>query len=217
MSHLVYATALFDSFLTDTTRFLLLRDPLKLGNRSPVSWETFLNSKARIPTISESVTRRVREVAFWPFLRRLEFLNKTFDSQIVLSDENTRRLNRFASVRNAIVHDHALFEPVLDENDQVSARPRTPAHFEFESEDVATAIRTYASVALTIIVQVCERVLGVANDGDYMKYRDSLLRIDEDSEETQRATETPGAVNGSGEVHLPANYGVHPTPESGRG
>lgn len=146
-SHLVYATALFDSFLTDTTRFLLLRDPLKLGNKSSVSWETFLNAKARLPTITEAVTRRVREIAFWPFLRRIEFMNKTFDAQITPNSEDIQELNRFASIRNAIVHDHALFEPILDEEDHVIAKPRKPSHFDFADSDVANAIRTYTGVA----------------------------------------------------------------------
>lgn len=183
-SHLVYATALFDSFLTDTTRFLLLREPLKLGNRSPVSWETFLNVKARLPTITEAVTRRVREIAFWPFLRRIEFLNKTFDTQVTPDNESIQELNRFASIRNAIVHDHALYEPVLDDEDHVTARPRKPSHHDFDGNDVGAAIRTYSSVTRQIFVQVCERVLGAANEPAFRTHRDAMFRIEGETAES---------------------------------
>lgn len=131
-SHLVYATALFDSFLTDTTRFLFLRDPSKLGNRAPVPWETFVNPKAHVPTIVEAVTKRARDVAFWPFLRRIEFLNKTFRLAVLPQPPLLSNLERITGIRNAIVHDHTIFEPSIEEDRVVVLKKRELDHHQLE-------------------------------------------------------------------------------------
>ncbi len=175
LSQLVYATALFDSYITDTTRFLLIRDPLKLGIRSPVSWETFLNTRARVPTITEAVTRRAREVAFWPFLRRIEYLNKTFGAGIVLADDQRTKLEHFVSIRNAIVHDHAMFEPIMQGSGELVAQQRRAIHHEFNEDEIEIAIKTFSAIARSIFVGVCERVLNVGSDIAYIEYRERLF------------------------------------------
>ena len=174
-SHLVYATALFDSYLTDTTRFLMLRDPAKLGSRTPIYWETFLNLKARSSTIVQLVTKRTREIAFWPFLRRIEFLNKTFGLKASLDSSLLKDLEQYSGIRNAIVHDHALAEPGLADNDEVIIRQRRLGHHDLKSNDVRVAMRTYALAAKAVFSEVCERVFGAAGQDQYNQALEELF------------------------------------------
>ena len=204
-SHLVYATALFDSFLTDTTRFLFLRDPNKLGNRAPVLWETFINSQARVPTIIEAVTKRARDVAFWPFLRRIEFLNKTFGLAVSPQAPLLANLERVAGIRNAIVHDHTMFEPSIDEGGAVVVKKRELEHHELESMEVRSAMRTFASVGRLIFSEVCEKVLAAADDPDYKTTVDSAF-FPSKWEESLDDEPTPSAAGeNANSAELPAN------------
>jgi hypothetical protein len=57
ISELVYATTLFDTFLTDATRFLFLLQPKSIGKNSAVSLEILLSSNSKSEAITDAVNR----------------------------------------------------------------------------------------------------------------------------------------------------------------
>jgi hypothetical protein len=66
-SLLVYSTALFDSFLSDTTKFLLLSYPGSLGKDYQIPLTSLLSAKSKAPIINEAVSKRVRETKLSSF------------------------------------------------------------------------------------------------------------------------------------------------------
>jgi len=77
-SYLVYATTLLDTFLSDTTRFLLLLHPGSIGENHAVPLKALLAAESKNDLLNDAATRRSREIGYLPFLARLEFLRNQY-------------------------------------------------------------------------------------------------------------------------------------------
>ena len=161
VSHLVYATTLLDTFLSDTTVFLFLLFPGSMGTNHQVPLRKILDLRSRNEVITQAAMSRMREVSYLPFAARVQFLEQTFGLKITLGAEEYDALNHYTSIRNAAVHDQGSFELSLDENGHpVSRRKTCLAHpTPMDVDDVSKAIKAYERVATAVALAVCCQVL----------------------------------------------------------
>ena len=108
IAYLIYATTLLDTFLSETTRFLLLLFPRALGKKQTVPIEILLDSSSRAHIIESTVAKKVRELGHEGFLGRLSFLREQFGLSMNLSDEDNLGLEHFSGIRNALIHDQRV-------------------------------------------------------------------------------------------------------------
>ncbi len=166
ITHLVYATALFDTFLSETTRFLFLKQPRSLGNDTQLSLRTLLESRSRADAINRVVDKRVRELGFSGFKQRIEELERRFGLVTGMPEEVTATLERFASTRSTILHDQGLFQICLDSRGRISTSQRaclmqpTP----ISNAEAKEAVNAYGEGVRRIALSVMTQVLHLEED-----------------------------------------------------
>jgi len=170
-SLLVYATTLLDTFLTDTTRFLLLLHPDSIGDNQTVSLKSLLSAASTAELITDAALRRAREISYLPFLGRIEFLRKKFGLEIVLNANTVADLDHYSGIRNVVVHDQAVFDVRLDHSGVLEVSRKTcPRHPTLvKSTDLAAALRAYRVVAVAIYRDVVTRVLKSHPDENFLR------------------------------------------------
>lgn len=165
-SYIVYATTLLDTFLTETTRFLLLLFPKTLGKKQTVPLDIVLESTSRAKIIEDAVGKKVRELGHTGFLERLAFLREQFGLLINLSDQDIKELSHFSGIRNTVVHDQRVFELLLDDSCSVVAKlhvcPQHPTPI--ASKDYKHAEQVYKHVISKVYRAVVSDVLHMADN-----------------------------------------------------
>jgi hypothetical protein len=159
-SHLIYATALFDTFLSDVTRFLFLLFPGALGKEQQVKLELVLTSRSKSAIVNGIVARRVRELSYASFGDRLELLRSRFGVGVDLDAASRRELERVASLRNRLVHDEGPFEVFLSSrgalSTQIAKNPKRPTSI--ADNEVEVAIDLYGEVFYAIYLAVTTKI-----------------------------------------------------------
>ena len=177
ISLLVYATTLLDTFLSDTTQFLLLLHPGAIGKDQQVSLSTILQTRDTTQIIESAAAKRVRELSYLPFPARVEFLREKFGLAIQLRPEAEFALERFPSVRNTLVHDQGIFAVTLGpegvplvEQKTCSLHP-TP----LKVEDLGTAIDAYCEITIQVAKAILRQVFNLPSHPAYDSAFEALL------------------------------------------
>jgi hypothetical protein len=175
VSHLVYATTLLDTFLSDTTLFLFLLNPQAIGKDQQISLRTLINARSRNEAITEAAVTRMREIGYLSFNSRIDFLRKRFGLNITLPADVVDALHHYPSIRNTAVHDQGIYELGLHDDGTISSRQKTcPQHpTKITGKDVQKAIEAYERVAQSVAGTVFAQVL---KQGDHPRVQ-SLLRV----------------------------------------
>jgi len=152
VSHLVYATTLLDTFLSDTTLFLLLRHPGAIGPKKQIALDAVLGASSVHAVIAASATQKTREVSYLSFPDRLNYLRETFGLGFAFEGEAVDALAHYPSVRNAAVHDQGVFEITLNDTGSLVSRQKTCARHpsRVTGDDVTKAAHCYDAVAESI-------------------------------------------------------------------
>jgi hypothetical protein len=156
LSLLVYATTLLDTFLSDTTTFLLLKYPHSIGKTQQISIENLIGASSPRQLLVEAASRKTREISFLSFVGRIEFLQGTFGLTLNLDETVKTALVHYPSVRNAAVHDQGVFELSLSDEGKVVSRQKTCLHRPslISAKDINAAVNAYRSVANAIASSV---------------------------------------------------------------
>ncbi len=172
-SYFVYVMALFDSFLSDTTKFLLLLKPEALGQECKVPLSAVLAARSRSAIITDEVIRRVKKIGYQSFSTRLEFLENRFAFQLGLSSEVIAGLERFADLRNAVVHDLGTLSLSLDADQELVVELRScPLHpASVERNIVLEAAESFLQISSALHVQVMDSVLNAADTKEFSRTR----------------------------------------------
>lgn len=162
--HLVFATTLFDTFLTDTTRFILLLRPESIGKTQGITVADIIGAASKTELLRVAIDKRVRELSFKSFTDRIEFLAKTYGFEFEISEETTQELNHFSGVRNVLIHDQAFYELGLAEDGAVTHIARScPSHPRpVTSEEIKGALWAYFRAARSISRAVFTHMLKTA-------------------------------------------------------
>lgn len=167
--YFVYATTVFDTFISDTTRFLYLRDLGQLGDECRVPISLIRLPSAMAHFVNEEVAKKVRSLSTRnSFTQRLEQLRTKFNMGFDIT-EFRPSLERFSEVRNRFVHDSALFGFVLDESslNTVVIKADPAEVTDVSLDDVLEAMDTYMAVVLEVYRSVHKDVLGKPNEPEH--------------------------------------------------
>lgn len=127
--HLVFTTTLFDTFLTDATRFIFLLRPDSIGKSQGITVADIIDSDSRADLLRTAVDKRARELSYKSFADRIDFLVKNYGLALDISPETADELEHFSGVRNVMIHDQAFYELGLDEAGGVTYSARScPCH-----------------------------------------------------------------------------------------
>lgn len=165
LSLLVYATTLLDTFLLETTTFLLLLFPRSLGKTQQIPVSSLVSASSTSQLVSEAVSRKARELSFLPFVARVEYLRETFGLKYTLHDGDQTALAHFSSIRNAAVHDQGIYELALSDDGTIVCHTRRSAvrPTDISEHEVEAAVGSYRRVAGVIATAVMGQCLKAPN------------------------------------------------------
>jgi hypothetical protein len=161
LSHLVYATSLLDTFLTDTTQFLLMLFPSSIGKEFRISISDVIEKSSRSDILAAAASKKARELSYATFLERLTDLSRRFGLTINLGDADLEALRHFSTLRNVAVHDQGFLAFSLTDNGAVHCEQRVCSRHPtaVTIEDVRAAIHTYRRVVREVATAILRQVL----------------------------------------------------------
>lgn len=167
ISYLVYATSLFDTFLTDTVTFLFLLVPESMGKDIQIPLRSLLASRSRDSAIQQVVKSKARELSYKTFADRLGFLRERFGMPVNVADSDLERLVRFTELRNSAVHDQGILELKLNRRGAIASDPKSSnVHpTRLSAQDAADAAKLYRRIVERIGIDVLTHVLKVKKSG----------------------------------------------------
>ena len=159
--HLVFATTLLDSFLTDTTRFIFLMLPASIGKAQGITVSDIVAAKSTEELLRAAVEKRVRDVSYRSFCDRVQYLNEQYGLEVSLSPDVASDLEHFSGVRNVMIHDQAFYDlrvardgSVLLEQHSCSVHPRP-----VDGVQIGRAVAAYMTVVLGVASAVFRHLL----------------------------------------------------------
>jgi hypothetical protein len=166
VSLLVYMTTLLDTFLTDSTLFLLLVHPGAIGKNQSVSLESVLAATSPAQLLNQAALKRAREISFLSFLARAQYLDDQFGLQLSLPQATKDALEHYSGVRNVIVHDQGVYEFSLNDQKELTAKQKTCKKHPtpVSPDDLWAAKRAYSQLAYAVASNIFTRVLKVTNE-----------------------------------------------------
>lgn len=172
LSSLVYLTTLLDTFLSDTTKFLLLLHPRAIGPKQAVTLEDVLQAASTTDLLNDAAIKKTREVSYLPFVGRLEFLQQTFGLRLDLDDATMKQLEHYSSLRNTVVHDQGVFDCSLNAAGRIVVEQKTCSihPVPISGNDVRTSEELYQSVVVTVCRGVVVQVLKGSEHPAYKKF-----------------------------------------------
>lgn len=161
--HLVYATTLLDTFLTDTTRFIFLAIPASVGKAQGITVSDIMAARSTSELLRKAVDKRARELSYKSFIDRIEFFKDQYSARIELDDDTRQSLEHFSGIRNVIIHDQGYidFSPEPDGTIKLTQKscPVHPAYV--RREDIRGAVMAYSRVVRNVANAVFRDILKV--------------------------------------------------------
>lgn len=182
LSFLVYATTLLDSFLNDTTKFLLLLHPGAIGKDHSIKMDDLLSASSKQEAICIAAQRKVRDISFLSFLARVEYLKERFGLHVELDEDLIKDLDHYPGLRNVIVHDQSVFDIGLDEDGNLTVE-NVRCHYHptpLMDQDIDQAIRVYQILTSKIYTSIMTKILKSEPDPEVI----GLLTAFTDAERT---------------------------------
>ena len=179
---LLYSTSTFDSFLSDTTKFLLLMRPDALGKSCVVPIGTLTSPKSRAAILNKEVAKKVRALSTYSTIEeRIQFIREKFGLGYQPPDEALRSLRTVWNVRNEVAHDQSAFTFELDDTERHRIIPKghkLGVSSELTLDLIQSASHLYEKLAYGIYQAVLK---------DYFNASEEELRALYASEESFRA------------------------------
>jgi hypothetical protein len=176
---LITAFTLFDTFLSDTTRFLLLIHPNVIEDRK-VRMRDILNCKSMAEVIDEEVVRVIRGLSIESHRKRIKYLKDNFGIDTNTWTNKLDDLDRYELLRNEVVHDVSLFLYAMGDQPgelQVAQKAETTIHWKTAEEALLACVEMIQALS----IEICNRLFGTQLDeelADYMEKFMETLRKD---------------------------------------
>jgi hypothetical protein len=166
VSYLVRAATLFDTFFSETTRFLFLRNPRSLGSDCQIPLDTLLEARSKSDALNRLVEKKARDLAYLSLPERLKDLGRRFGLKPDFSPGIVDDLDDFSSTRNTMVHDQGFYDIKLDSRGRLAAEQRACARHRtpITRDELRRAVDAYTSAVRTIAAAVFTQVLHVVDD-----------------------------------------------------
>lgn len=189
ISHLVHATALFDTFLSECTLFLFMLHPGSMGKSHGLQVGDLLAASSRNELIGKVARGKTREEAYGSFSDRLEKIKKRYRLKLELDPTTADQLAHYSSIRNTILHDQAAFDVEIDDQGIVCSRQKAcPLHpTPVSDHDIKSAMRAYEEAGLLLACAIYHDVLKISPDQrllSWLERKTSKSRVEGSEEPT---------------------------------
>jgi hypothetical protein len=120
-----------------------------------------------------------------------------------LPDEVRKALEHYSSIRNTIVHDHAVYDIVLNDSMEIESSQKTcPVHHtHLEFEDFGKALSTYLQISMLIYNSIGNGVLRCNDSEEFksiMKSFEGLLSALKEPLASPSPTASPSNMDSNG-------------------
>ena len=161
ISNLVYVTTIFDTFLSDTTNFLMLLNPPSIGKTHMFQVDDIVSATSVSELLNQAILKKVRDISYLPFIGRIKYLGDTFGVSIKFSDIVFDMLEKYSGIRNVIVHDQGLYNMKLDDSKKIKLEPKIFGHKPtlVKNEELKEAQCVYIWLFMKISKDVMSRIL----------------------------------------------------------
>lgn len=101
--------SMFDSFLSDLTRFLLIIHPDAISKERQVKVGEILACSNFSGVLDTIIGKYVHELAYKSIRDRIQYLNQVFGIDISAFSDQLEKLQKYADLRNLLIHDTSNF------------------------------------------------------------------------------------------------------------
>jgi hypothetical protein len=161
LSFLVYLTTIFDTYLSDVTKFLFSLFPNSLQNSQSVDIKTILTSKSKFDILNSTIEKKVLEISYSSFFDRISMLEKKFGLNFSIPQNIIDYLHHYSSLRNTAIHNQSFFEIFLNSKGKTELRQITCPHHPtlVTHEDIKNASEIYRFLMKEIYFSVKKQIL----------------------------------------------------------
>lgn len=117
-STLVFLSAIFDSFLHITTRFLLLLDPIKAYPKKEILWSEFID-RPRAIIINEQIEKKALSLSHTGWENRLKIIYDLANWIRTMDQLTSAKLSEYSERRNSLLHNRSNFVLYKDWDESV--------------------------------------------------------------------------------------------------
>jgi hypothetical protein len=169
---LVYSTAIFDTFLSDATKFLIYLNPGPYRDNLAVSYEEVEGAKSISDLRKKVIDKKVRQISYRSFRERLKELKRAYGLILNLSNEQIALLEDISSVRNAIAHDQSFLDLGFDEDGNVTLKQTScSTHPVPLRKDVySETYKVFIEVFRALYIAINEQMFGIHSGERYEKF-----------------------------------------------
>lgn len=118
----VYLHTILDTFLNETLKFLLLRNPGVLDSTCHLGLNQVLREKNKYVVINNVIDEKTRNEGYKSFKDRIKYLNKTFGLGINFSNKVYESLEECIEHRNLLVHDSSFYNIGFDDKGKIALK-----------------------------------------------------------------------------------------------
>jgi hypothetical protein len=196
ISHLVYATSLLDTFLTETMIFLFMLVPDAMGKNQQVPLRTLIDATSRSSVLKQAAIARAREISYKSFEDRLDFLRSAFGVEIKLDDSTKADLILYTSIRNTAVHDQGVFALHLEDSGSINHSQKACHIHPTQLPEYAPskAAKAYEKICLVVATDVLMHVLKADPNGIVAQLQDSINSNSTSWPSTSRIAATTSSI-----------------------
>jgi len=115
-SAVITSFSIFDSFLSDLTRFLLLMHPNAIPKDRQVKISEIVTQSNLSNVLDSIVNRYVHELSYRNVTERIQYLSQTFGIDLSKSSDQIAQVQEYAELRNRLIHDTSLFRYRMSTN-----------------------------------------------------------------------------------------------------
>jgi hypothetical protein len=105
----IAAISIFDSFLSDLTKFLLIMYPDAVSKERQVRVGDILYYKSLSDIIDFILGKYIHELSYKSISVRIQYLNQTFGVNLASHDALIDKMQQYAELRNLLIHDVSTY------------------------------------------------------------------------------------------------------------
>ncbi|MDH4203429.1 MAG: hypothetical protein OEV87_11130 [Phycisphaerae bacterium] len=178
-SFLIYATTLFDCFLSETMTYLYFLYPGTLGSEKTYTFDMLLQAESKNKLVEDIIKEKVKKMSYRSFNERLLHLENTYGLKIELSESGINALNHYSSIRNVMVHNQGIYNITYNEDDEIEVEQyNCPIHpTPIEDRDLYKAFRIYIVIVGEIYDVINDKILKNSHSSIVTKTKKEVVSL----------------------------------------
>ncbi len=120
-AHLIYIISVFDSLLSDVTRFLIMRHPRTIKESINANYDQIFAATSLASLRNTVIDAKVRTLSYESFKDRIKVIKKMFGIKPDISTQDLADLEKISELRNDLAHGQSFCRFTLEENNAIKS------------------------------------------------------------------------------------------------